>query len=302
MPKPASRAMFEQFFDHDGPVIRELQSDVRGFEQLAKHLKHFAGIYLPENEKNRVLVASRLFSILKKHGMKSYDEYVQLLDNGDASVHQEFVSALTTNTTEFFRDREQFDELDRILPLILEKKGKNPELRIWCAACSTGQEPYTIMMKLEDLRQSVPDFRVKMLATDIDLEVLRRSLAGVYTENDVAKLTEFQRRKYFKSLNPRNRSAEEKQLFQVQKIIQEPIEFAQFNLLQEPYPFKYPFDLIFLRNVLIYFERGAAEAVVNRMAQALGVGGYLFLGLSETSTVRSNLLVNKGTAIYQRKL
>lgn len=278
-------------------ILPGLQKDQEGFLRVSEYLKRIAGINLPLNDKNLMLMAGRLNQVFRQRGVENYADYLRLLERNDPSLLQEFISALTTNTTEFFREPEHFLALRSLVPQILDRKrGSSPELRIWCAAASTGQEPYSIAMTLFELMQEQGPFSLRMLATDIDGEALRRAIDGTYTEGEIAGIPPLYRQKYFSQVSDRPQRQ-----FQAAPDFRSSIQFAQFNLLAEPYPFQFPFDVVFCRNVLIYFDKPTAESVVGKLVRALSPGSYLFVGHSETGMLRMNEVKCAGNAVYQRK-
>lgn len=287
-------------------ILEALQQDVRGFRIIAEILKDLTGINLEENEKNLFLMAGRLNKVLRKLGLSSYQEYIALLKSEKPEHINSLVTALTTNTTEFFREAEHFDLLKTVVQEILKRKGAMHELRIWCSASSTGQEAYSIAMALEEARILLPTFKLKILATDIDSEVLQKASKGIYTKKDVASVPALLRKKYFQLL-PNGWSAKDgvedkERKYQVSPLLQHSISFASFNLLSETYPFKFPFDIIFCRNVLIYFDRPTSAGIIAKFARALGKSSYLFLGHAETGTMRNEDLKLVGSALYQKKI
>lgn len=282
----------QSFFDR-------IQGDTEGFQTLSEILKSAAGINLPVNVKNQSLMASRVSSILKDRGLSDYRAYAKLLRAGDPKVIAEFVHSLTTNTTQFFRESQHFDILSQRLPELIARKQKdfNHELRIWCAAASTGQEPYTIAMTIAEALAGRTGWDVKFLATDIDLDVLGRAAKGLYSKSETSSLPATMRQKYFQPA----RDGRGQIAWQVVPQLRKMIRFAPLNLIQAQYPFQHKFDIVFCRNVLIYFDAETASSVVEKLANTLTPGGYLFLGHSETGTMRSKLITPIAHAAYQRK-
>lgn len=278
-------------------VMETLQQDINGFSEVAEILKNLTGIHLIQNEKNLFLMAGRLNKVFRKLQITSYAEYIELLKSGKQEYLTELVSAMTTNTTEFFREADHFDLLKMVAREILLRKGHDNELRVWCSASSTGQEPYTIAMVLEEARSSLPPFKLKLLATDIDNDVLQRASNGVYTQREIESVPPLYRQKYFNS----QPDDDQQTLYQANADLRSSIRFAQFNLLTDTYPFKFPFDIIFCRNVLIYFDRPTSAGIISKFAGALGKDSYLFLGHAETGTMQNPNLKSAGPALYQRK-
>ena len=180
-------------------LLDKLQADEPGFTKLSALLKEKAGINMVLNDKNLTLMASRLNSVLKKHQLKSYKEYIRAMEENPEKFLPEFIVCLTTNTTQFYREPIHFDYLAKKLPEILERKEqeKNYELRIWCSATSTGQEVYTIMMVLLKHIQNLTKWNIKFLATDIDYEVLQRASSGIYGQNEIGGIPSENLKKYF---------------------------------------------------------------------------------------------------------
>jgi len=285
-------------FNNDaGDIKSEIKIDRASFDKLAALLGNMAGIDLPYTPKNVTLVSSRLGKILRVQGITSYADYIKPLSRGDQAATSEFISAMTTNTTQFFREDAHFKILKKILPTILEEKKRlqNRQLRIWCAASSAGQEPYTIAMTLLESIPAASSWSIKLLASDIDLKILEYAVRGVYTSAEAQSAPKLILQKYFDS-----RTDNGEKRFRVKKEVRELVTFAPFNLLNESYNFKQPFDLIFCRNVLIYFTRPNAATVVDKLANCLHPEGYLFLGHSEAGMVRSPTLKAVSHAVYSR--
>lgn len=277
-------------------TIEDLQNDHSGFSALSDVLKKLSGINLPLNPKNCCLMACRLAPILRTKNLDSYQRYLQYILSAGDQARQEFVSALTTNTTHFFREPRHFDLLKLKLPELLKIKEKNPnrEIRIWCSASSTGQEAYTLAMTLLESIPNISNWNIKFLATDIDQDVLEKASNGIYNSNEVESIPPLYRQKYFQKV------ADGGDYYQVKPQLRRIIQFAPFNLLSEKYPFRYPFDIIFCRNVLIYFDLKSSQQVVNKLSAALSLSGYLFLGHSESGAMKSPLLSQIGPASYQK--
>ena len=275
----------------------KLQEDKPGFQRLAGILKDAAGIHMPVSDKNLSLMASRMMSVLKRRGMTKYRDFENLVRGGDQAALKEMVEALTTNKTDFFREAQHFDLMRQVLPEIMRRKEAegSRELRVWCAAASTGQEPYTIAMTLLEAMDRPESWTIRFLATDIDTKVLAKAARGVYEEREMDGLSAVQRQAYFE---PRMSNGDEVNL--INKNLRQMIQFAQFNLMTDPFPFKHPFDLVFCRNVLIYFDRETATGVVQRLGNSLGVGGYLFIGHTESGVPKASNMESVAVAAYRR--
>jgi chemotaxis protein methyltransferase CheR len=286
--------------NHSGaaPDHNDLQSDSKGFSILSGILKDRCGIDLPETPKNLSLMSSRLRKILMARGLSTYSEYAALINAGASGAMNEFISALTTNTTHFFREGEHFDHLKRVLPGIIESRNKSGqrELRVWCAASSTGQEPYTILITILESGALNPNWTIKFLATDIDLAVLEKATRAVYREDDLANVSPALRQKYFLSEKSKN----DETFFRVKPQFTSMIRFARLNLIESAWPFQHQFDVIFCRNVLIYFDSPTAQGVIEHLASQLNPGGYLFIGHSECGHVKTRLVKPIAAAAYVR--
>lgn len=282
-----------------------LQKDTVGFNRLSALLRQNAGINLPENQKNLGLMASRLLTTMRAHGCNTYSQYLQFLSRAGDPAIKEFLECLTTNTTEFFREPAHFDYLREILagtgiardsgsPLLEQR-----EVRIWCGAASSGQEPYSILINVFECmatQKQYPD--IKFLATDIDRSMLEAASRGVYSEPELKSLPGRFREQWFKEIS--NPEPGHHSRYLADRHLRESITFAPLNLIEFPYPFQHKFDIIFLRNVLIYFDRETSHRVVSEIAKFMRPGGYLFLGHSEAGVLRPDSLKPVANAVYKR--
>ncbi len=291
-------------FNYDGAerdfaeVLQRLQKDTHGFTQLAEILKSVAGINMQLNDKNLSLMAGRLISIMRKYQLGSYSEYIPYLNKKNIEMLTEFISQMTTNTTEFFRENDHFELLKTKLPEIIRKREKSEkELRVWCAACSSGQEAYTIAMSIA---QSLPDFdfgKLKLLATDIDFEILQKAMEGVYSSKEIQGVPVAYRQKYF---SPAVDGKSDEKMYKINPMLRNQVQFASFNLITAEYPFKHQFDIIFCRNVFIYFDKETQMSIIDKFIKHLKPGGLLFLGHSESGMVRSDKMKTVSYAVYEK--
>lgn len=242
------------------------------FTRLYTYVKTHYGIDL---SKKKPLISSRLSNVLLQDG---YHDFTQYTDEIISGRHPEMVSAmlnrLTTNYTYFLREKEHFDFLKQtVLPELAARHAHDHTLSIWSAGCSSGEEPYTISMYLNEFFSSQPgNWDTRILATDISQNVLETAQAPSYNAEALAELPANWRQKYFiQTGNDR---------YTVSSALRQNVIFRPFNLM-EPIRFKRKFDLIFCRNVMIYFDRPTKEALVQRFFQATVPGGYLFIGHSE---------------------
>lgn len=283
--------------------------DEAGIDALCHHLYFLTGIALPPSAKNRNLVVSRLSSVLRKHQLTNLRVYLKELKSRSPEdpLNSEFISALTTNTTQFFREPAHFDVLSRILPEYLNRKAssfgaESQELRVWCAAASTGQEVYSMLILLHHELQKQAAlrraWRLKFLASDIDEAVLERAARGVFAPHETQGLSPGVRERFFlPALDPQ--SSGEGSIRVHPELLQK-VQFARINLVATPYPFSHKFDVVFLRNVLIYFDPETTARVIEHMARVIRPGGYLFLGHSESGCMRNPNFKSVAHAVYQR--
>lgn len=272
---------------------REFHFTERDFSRIREYVKEHTGINLSEAKKN--MVYSRLSRRLRQLRMHSFSDYWERVTAPDSDEQGDFINAITTNLTAFFRENHHFEFLrDTLLPRLLEENKRTRRLRIWSAGCSTGEEPYSIAMTI---LESVPDaaqWDIKILATDLDTNVLAHAQAGIYDAERVRGLTDARKRRWFM----RGRGANSGSV-RVSNELRELINFRQLNLMG-PWPMKGPFDFMFCRNVVIYFDKPTQKILFDRYAGMLGANGHIFLGHSETLykvTDRYELL---GQTIYKR--
>ncbi len=243
------------------------------FHRIVAYMQKNYGIDLSQK---RVLVGGRLENYLVRNGYASYDEYMEKVEKNPGGVEAtDIVNVLTTNHTYFMRESSHFDYMQKVvLPWAKAKAANTKDLRIWCAASSTGEEPYTLAMVLMDyfgLEHSLWD--TKVLATDISTRVLEHAARGIYLTEDVAPLPPKWKQRYFKQI-----SDEE---YQVKDVLRKELIFRQFNLMN-PLPFKKKFHIVFLRNVMIYFPNETKLQLVQRIYDCMEPGGYLFIGTTES--------------------
>lgn len=255
---------------------------------FSKKIYDIAGVHMPESDKNTALMRNRLSRLLRKYKLENYDQLADKLKMADLSFINEFVSCLTTNKTEFFREMAHFEFLRKELKVHFNK---NSDLRIWCAAASTGQEPYTIAMTLCEELNDNQIMRSKILSTDIDLEVLNKAAQGIYQQNELLGLSPVQIQKFFEKKEDHFKTVDK---------ITRLIHYSQFNLVRDSYEFKKPFDFIFCRNVLIYFDPETTQKVIQNLLNSLKPGGYLILGHSEAGVFKNSQAQSLTRAIFRK--
>ena len=265
------------------------------FKDLRRLVFDLAGITMGENK--RQLLKSRLQRRLRALGIETFTEYLLRLKNSgpDDPEREAFVNAVTTNKTDFFREPHHFSfVINRVIPDLLADGQSS--LRVWHAGCSTGEEPYTMAMAL--LEADLPgDFQFRQLASDIDTGVLAHAEAGTYAEERIETIpTPLLKRWFLKGKGPNEG------LYRVRPDLQENLTFRQINLVQPPWPMKSStvFDVIFCRNVMIYFSRETQGQLISDLVARLRPGGYLMLGHSESLHNNSDGLENVGHTIYRK--
>lgn len=259
------------------------------FQELCTFVHVKYGIAL---HRKRQLVEARLSNMLKAKGISSFAQYMGLLhsDTSGEEIHA-FLNKITTNYSYFAREAEHFDFLmEEALPALSMRAKK--ELHIWSAGCSSGQEPYNLAMVTDQFfGNRKAGWDTTILATDISTNVLSKAKLGIYPSEDVEKLSPAWQRRYFKKL--------ENGTYQIVPEIRKEVIFRTFNLM-DPIPLRQSFDIIFCRNVMIYFDAKTTNALIERFYQATAPGGYLFIGHSESIDKSSTKYTYLRPSIYRR--
>jgi chemotaxis protein methyltransferase CheR len=258
------------------------------FDRVQTMIYKRAGISLHDGK--HAMVYSRLSRRLRETGYQSFRDYLGWLESTESSEWQEFVNALTTNLTSFFREHHHFD----IFADLLKSKSSGVPFRVWCSAASTGEEPYSIVMTaLESMGQS-PKFH--LTASDIDSKVLASAAAGVYRLDGMKGIDSGRMQRYFL----KGRAANEG-MVRVKPELSRLIEFMIVNLIRDDWPFREPFDAVFCRNVMIYFDADTQRKVLERIYKVMKPGGLLFVGHAENFSDSRDLFVLKGKTVYERR-
>jgi chemotaxis protein methyltransferase CheR len=242
------------------------------YEFLCKLLKDQSGLALAGDK--QYLVESRLLPLARKAGLAGLAELVAKLRDGGDRLAVEVVHAMTTNESFFFRDKIPFDHFrDTIMPALLETRAADRRIRIWCAAASTGQEPYSLAICLKEMKDRLAGWRIEILGTDLSTTVLDKAKAGVYTQFEVQRGLPIQLlMKHFAQVG---------EMWQIAADIRAMVQYRSLNLLSD-FSRLGPFDLVFCRNVLIYFDQDTKVGVLDRIARVTAPHGYLVLGAAET--------------------
>jgi len=242
------------------------------YQFLQKLLKDRSGLDLSADK--QYLVESRLLPIARKLGLPGISELTQKIKAGAEDIAKQVVEAMTTNETFFFRDKIPFDHLrETILPTMLRERAGRRSLRIWSAACSTGQEPYSIAMCLREYGVDLNSWRIEIVATDLSQGVLEKSKAGIFSQFEVQRGLPIQLLvKHFKQIGD---------MWQINADIRAMVQFRQLNLLHDISHLG-QFDVVFCRNVLIYFDQDTKSLIFKRLAKVTASDGYLMLGAAET--------------------
>lgn len=284
----------------DGPLYSDTVKAMspKEFDRLSEFIVDHCGIKMPPAKK--IMLESRLQKRLRSLKMTSFREYCEFLfesPEGDSElVHM--IDAVTTNKTDFFREPVHFQFLtETVLPEFLAENAISGRRKfiVWSAGCSTGEEPYTLAIVLNEFADQHPDFQYSILATDISTRVLEKASAGIYDQHLAEGIPLSFKQKYF--LRSKDR---EKKLVRVAPELRSRITFQRVNLMDEHVIVPQKVDAIFCRNVIIYFERATQCKLLNRLCRSLRTDGYLFLGHSETVHGFELPLVRIASTIYRK--
>jgi chemotaxis protein methyltransferase CheR len=270
-----------------GVQIREFSWTESDFIRVQSLIYQRAGISLHDGK--HAMVYSRLSRRLRDTGYQSFKEYLSFLEAHDGPEWQEFINALTTNLTSFFREHHHFE----ILLSHLKTNSTRSTWRLWCSAASTGEEPYSIAMTaLESLMHHE---KFVLMASDIDSKVLAVAADGVYKSDGLKGVSESRLQRFFlrgKGLN--------QGMVRVKPELKKAIQFLSVNLIHDDWPFRDPFDIVFCRNVMIYFDASTQRSVLERIHKVMVPGGLLFAGHAENFSDSRDLFILKGKTVYER--
>lgn len=283
-------ATTQSFGQATGPVMegREFVWTDADFERVQKLIYQRAGINLHDGK--HAMVYSRLSRRLRDTGHSSFRDYLGWLENHDGPEWQEFVNALTTNLTAFFREQHHFE----IFATLLKSKPAGVPWRVWCNAASTGEEPYSIVMTaLESLGANAA---FKLMASDIDSKVLASASQGIYKLDNLKGLSPERMQRFF--LRGKDSNAG---LVRAKPEMRRFIDFLSVNLIRDDWPFREPFDVVFCRNVMIYFDAPTQRGVLERIHRVMKPGGMLFVGHAENFSESRDLFTLRGKTVYERR-
>lgn len=265
------------------------------FQRFAEFIGKNLGIKMAEVK--MPMLQSRLQRRLRELGLRSVEEYQEhLFGESGATELEEFINAVTTNKTDFFRESKHFEFLARVvLPEFTEASARSARFKLWCAGCSSGEEAYTQAMVLQEHARAHPEFNYSILATDISTRVLRQAEAAVYDETEIEPIPDRLRRQYLL----RSRHSQPPR-FRIAPVLRDRVQFHRLNFMEPRYPIGDVYDAIFIRNVMIYFDRRTQEAVVNRLCEHLKPEGHLFIGHSESLNGLNVPVRLVGPAVYRK--
>lgn len=272
---------------------REFKFTTKDFNTIREMVYDGTGIKLSDVKED--MVYSRLSKRLRVTGMTQFSDYCDFLqDNKNSDEYTNFTNAITTNLTSFFREKHHFEHLkDTLLPALV-KSNTNKKIRIWSAGCSTGEEPYSLAITIKEFFKNDDSWDIKILATDLDTNVLEKAASGVYTEDRIENLSKAMMSRWFRKGQKDNAG-----LVMASPELRDLISFRQLNLMQG-WPMKGPFDFIFCRNVVIYFDKPTQKKLVERYSSLTREKGHLFMGHSESLNNVTNDYELIGHTIYQK--
>lgn len=271
-----------------GMAGREFAWTSADFDRVQDLIYRHAGISLHDGK--HAMVYSRLSRRLRDTGHQSFKDYLSWLESTDGPEWQEFVNALTTNLTSFFREQHHF----QIFAEHLQSKPASHAWKVWCSAASTGEEPYSIVMTAMETLGARPHF--SLMASDIDSKVLATAANGVYKAESLKGVSAAQMHSFFMRGKGANQG-----MVRVKPDLKQYIEFLIVNLIKDDWPFREPFDVVFCRNVMIYFDAETQRKVLERIHRVMKPGGLLFVGHAENFSDSRDLFILKGKTAYERR-
>ncbi len=279
--------IISSYDENSNNQIREYVFTQTDFERVRKLIYKHAGISLSSGKQN--MVYSRLARRLRATGINSFHEYLNYLERGNSEEWEAFTNALTTNLTAFFREHHHFPILEKHI----EKRKNHNKIQLWCSASSTGEEPYSMAMSMvQAFKTFTPP--VHILATDLDTNVLAKAQLGIYSMDKLEKLPKEKLKQFFlKGKGAHTGSA------RVRTELRNMITFRQLNLLDDNWPIRGPFDAIFCRNVMIYFDKPTQYKILEKFVPLLAPDGLLFAGHSESFQHAADLFKLREKTVYE---
>jgi chemotaxis protein methyltransferase CheR len=273
---------------------REFEFTHDDFNFLRKISNQRTGIVVSDDKFD--MFYSRLSRRVRKLGMSTFKEYCNLIrDDQDGEEMVELINSITTNLTAFFRENHHFEYLAKtVIPELLNKNKDKRQINIWSAGCSTGEEPYSISIVLQESLNNIQNWKSEIIATDIDSNVLARAASGIYALERVTGLPQNRLKLWFQK-----GSGEKSGMVRVKPVLRQRIKFGQLNLMQN-WMLEFPQDVIFCRNVIIYFDKESKISLINSFADSLNDGGYLFIGHSESLFKLTDRFELIGQTIYRK--
>jgi chemotaxis protein methyltransferase CheR len=265
----------------------------KDFDSLRILVGEQTGISLSDHKRD--MVYGRLSKRLRSLGLSRFSDYRRLLENDPSSEMEHFSNAITTNLTAFFRERHHFDYMTQeLIPVLMDRYRTKRRLRIWSAGCSTGEEPYSLAITLRECIPNIDSMDIRILASDLDSNVIRAAATGIYSESRIEGLSREQQTRWFRKGSGSNQGN-----VQVCDDLKKIISFNQLNLIHK-WPMRGHFDLIFCRNVVIYFDKSTKEILFDRFADSLQAESTLFMGHSETLSRLTDRFELVGKTIYRK--
>ncbi len=273
---------------------REFEFSDRHFEIIRRFVTENTGIVLTDAKKD--MVYSRLTKRVRKGPYNNFNDFCHAIESDDLEEQDYLINAITTNLTAFFREKHHFEFLaETAIPELIKLNANSKRLRIWSAGCSTGEEAYSIAIVLRETIPNIDEWDIEILATDLDANVLAHGQAGVYREERIEGLSDEHKTRWFK-----RGKGDKSGYVKVAPELQALIRFKRLNLLQQHWPMKGPFDLMFCRNVVIYFDKETQKVLFKRYFNILRSNAYMLIGHSETLHKVSDDFESLGKTIYQR--
>ncbi len=272
---------------------------INDFEKLSRFIYNQSGIKMPPSKK--IMMEARLRKRLRDLNINSYTEYCDFLFSKEGAKNEitHLIDVITTNKTDFFREPKQFSFLSEIaLPALLEEYqvGVKQPLKVWSAGCSTGEEPYTISIVINEFANKIPRYLFSIFATDISTIVLQKAAMGIYEEERIEPVAPELIKKYF--LRSKDR---QKKLVRVIPELRNSVAFQRLNFMDNDFGVNELFDVIFCRNVIIYFDKPTQDKLIEKLITYLKPGGYLFMGHSESIFNTSLPLTQLAASTYRKR-